>query len=208
MVPGQNPTQAPDGAYAIMSNTKHTFTIGKREYRCHGLLPLEQIHCFRQLAPLVVGALRPADGRTALLARLTRLTGLASALPGDEGDDAPVTADDPAVAAAFDIASGILEAAAELDEEAVNKLVEKVVSKVFVVTDNGAPMPVWYKNHKIAHYPDIDGFVLIEITARYLAAEFSGKITEYILSLNLKPGPAFAAVMAGGSAPQAPGGQR
>ena len=48
--------------------TAHGFELGGHTYECKALLPLEQVHLARRLAPLVLGALKPESGRASIQA--------------------------------------------------------------------------------------------------------------------------------------------
>lgn len=170
-------------------NPAHSFTFGEHTYECHPLQPLEQIHVARRLAPLIAGALRPEDGRAVILQRLAKVAGL-----GSSKRDTPIDSDLIADAA-MDLAASVLEAASAIDEETVNDVIRKCMLKMWRQLPSGGKQTLWYKPLDRPSFPDIDGFVTLALVGRYLAGEFQGRISEYIASLDLKPGPALAAAM-------------
>ena len=180
----------------------HEFEMGDHKYGCHPLNPLEQIHIARRLAPVILSALKPEGGRKAILARLTKFANLAS---NEDGAAPDVVASDELVADALDLATSIFEAAAATDEESVNVIIRKCGGKIWRKNDGGGGQPIWYSNHDLPTYRDLDGFKVLALVARYLFVEFKDSIAEYIASLNLKPGPAFMAA-AGAAGHQRPPG--
>jgi len=181
--------------------TAHSFEIGGHAYQCKALLPLEQVHLARRLAPLVLGALKPESGRAVIMQRLGKIAGMAS-----EGDAAPISQEEMAEAA-MDLAVGILEAAASIDEESVNVIIRTVMGKIWRADEAGISRQVWWTKPGLDQptYPDIDGFTMLGIVGRYLTAEFKDRIVEHIASLGLRAGPAFTAAM-GQEAPVVPAG--
>lgn len=171
--------------------TAHSFEIGGHAYQCKALLPLEQVHLARRLAPLILGALKPESGRTVILQRLAKVAGIGT-------DDAASVPPAEMAEAAMDLATGILEAAASIDEESVNTIIRTVMSKIWRADEAGIARQVWWTRPGLDQptYPDIDGFMTLAIVGRYLTGEFKDRIAEYVASLSLKAGPAFAAAMA------------
>ncbi len=64
-------------------------------------------------------------------------------------------------------------------------------------------MQIWHSGNDLPTYRDLDGFQVLALVSRYLFAEFSGTVADYIATLNLKPGPALMAA-AGGDPSAAP----
>lgn len=180
--------------------TAHTFEMGAHAYTATSLTPLEQVHIARRLAPVLLGALKPEEGRKAIIARLASMTSLAAS----QAENAAQNSDnEQAVADALDLATSIFSAAAASDEETVNAIIRKCMGKISRANDTGAGLPVWDAKDDIPRYEDIDGFKTIALTIRYLFEEFQESIVEYLTSLDLKPGPAL---MAGaGNRPRPPG---
>jgi len=181
----------------------HEFEVGEHKYRCNPLQPLEQIHVARRLAPVILSALKPEGGRNAILARLAKFANLAAA----EDGAAPAVADnDQIITDALDFATSIFEAAAATDEESINVIIRKCGTKIFRVRDGGGGLPIWEPRDDLPVYRDLDGFKVLALVSRYLFVEFKDSITEYITSLNLKPGPALMAAAAGAATRQRPPG--
>lgn len=174
--------------------TAHGFELGGHTYECKALLPLEQVHLARRLAPLVLGALKPESGRAVILQRLSKVAGIGS-------DDAAPISQAEMAEAAMELATGILEAAASIDEESVNVIIRTTMTKVWRKDDTGVSRQVWWSKLDQPTFPDIDGFMTLAIVGRYLTNEFKDRIAEYLATLNLRAGPAFAA--ATGQAPPA-----
>lgn len=180
----------------------HEFETGGHKYRCNPLSPLEQIHTARRLAPVILSALKPEGGRKAILARLAKFANLATS---EDGAATEATTNDQVVADALDLATGIFEAAAATDEEAINVIIRKVGTKIFRTNENGGGLPIWDTRNDIPVYRDLDGFKVLALVSRYLFLEFKDSVAEYITSLNLKPGPALMAA-AGAQPRQRPPG--
>lgn len=180
--------------------TAHTFEMGAHSYTATSLTPLEQVHIARRLAPVLLGALKPEEGRKAIIARLASMTSLAAS---QAEDAAQGSNSEQVIADALDLATSIFSAAASTDEETVNAIIRKCMGKVSRVNDSGAGLPIWDSRDDIPRHEDIDGFKTIALTIRYLFEEFQESIVEYLKSLELKPGPAL--MEAAGSRPRPPG---
>jgi len=167
----------------------HSFKLGGHDYECHGLLPLEQVHLARRLAPLVLGALKPESGRAVILQRLSKVAGIGAAKDADPISQAELAE------ASMELATGILEAASSIDEETVNDIIRKVMKKVWRADETGAKRQVWWDKLDQPTFPDIDGFMTLAIVGQYLVGEFKDRIAEYVASLKLRAGPAFATAM-------------
>ena len=180
----------------------YEFEMAGHKYGCHPLQPLEQIHVARRLAPVILSALKPEGGRKAILARLAKFANLAAA----EGS-APTEAmnNDQVVAVALDLATSIFEAAAATDEESVNTVIRKCMGKIFRMAESGGIQVMWDSRDDLPVARDLDGFKVLVLVSRYLFAEFKDSITEYIASLDLKPGPALMAALDAQSQQRPPG---
>lgn len=178
----------------------HTFRVGDYEYRANSLTPLEQVHIARRLAPILLGALKPEDGRRAIIARLASMTALAASQDGATTQSAT---SEQVIADALDLATSIFSAAASADEETVNAIIRKCMGKISRNKENGGGIGVWNSKDDIPYYEDIDGFTMMTIVVRYLFEEFQESVVDYLTSLNLKPGPALSATAA--NRPRPPG---
>ena len=195
--------ELPEAYRRATMKTAHSFEMGGHRYECHGLLPLEQIHMARRLAPVILSALKPEGGRTAILLRLAKIANLSAA-------EGPAPAPDgQTVNDAIELAVSIFEAAAATDEEMLNGIIRKVMTKIFRENEHGGIMQMWSPKFDVPSYPDVDGFMTLAMVARYLVLEFKDRIAEYVASLNLQQGPALAAALNGGAPhprpPHAPG---
>ncbi|WP_342111731.1 phage tail assembly chaperone [Methylobacterium sp. SI9] len=176
--------------------------MGGHKYTAPELDPLAQIHIARRLAPIILGALKPEGGRKAILARLAKFANLASA----EGEGQSALAEnDQIIADAMDLATSILEAAASSNEDSVNFIIRECAARIFRMREGGGGLPIWPKGQEYPSYRDIDGFTLFGLVCRYLFLEYREPIAEYIASLNLAPGPALAAAVAGAPRERPPG---
>lgn len=187
---GQHRDNIPDGLR--YNQTAHTFTVGEHAYRCQPLDPLQQIHTARRLAPIILSALKPEDGRQAILARLMKLASLAAS-EADKGDAEPATSSEAVVNDALDLATSIFSGAAAADEETVNKVIRLCGQKIWRIREGGAGQPIWHSNSDLPTYRDLDGFQILSLVCRYLFLEFRESIGDYIRGLGLKPGPVLTA---------------
>lgn len=179
----------------------HFFELRGHKYSAQQLDPLQQVHIARRLAPILLGAVKPEQGRKAIIACLASMASLAASQ--DEGVPKDVTTDQ-VIADAIDLATSVLGAAAAADEETVNTIIRKCMSKIWREKEEGrGGMPLWDTKNDQPAYDDIDGFTMLALVVRYLIEEFRDSIVEYIGSLDLKPGPALKA--AAGLQPRPPG---
>lgn len=183
--------------------TAHTFEFGGHKYRCNPLRPVEQLHLARRLAPILLAALKPEDGRKAILARLMKFAALAKA----EQDGEPAALNSEAVINdALDLATSVFEAAAATNEELLNVILKTVLKKIFRENEGGGALPVWSDQLEGPHQRDIDGITMLSLVIRYLVLEFREVIAAYIKNLGVTPGPVLmAAAGLGQRPPGAPG---
>ncbi len=191
--------ELPEAYRRGMMQVVHKFKWGDHNYNCHALLPLEQVHMARRLAPIILSALKPEGGRAAILKRLAKIANLSA----DEGP-APAV-DGQTVNDAIELAISVFEAAAATDEEMLNGIIRKVMKKIFRTRESGGAMAMWDSKFDVPTYPDVDGFVMMALVANYIVLEFKDRISEYVSTLGLKPGPALAAAERGAGAQRAPG---
>ena len=183
--------------------TAHRFELGGHKYRCNPLKPVEQLHLARRLAPILLAALKPEDGRKAILARLMKFAALAKA---EQAAEPAAATNEDIVNDALDLATSVFEAAAATNEEMVNVILKTVLKKVFRENEDGGVMQVWSDQLEGPHQRDIDGFTMLSLVIQYLVLEFREVIAEYIKNLGVTPGPVLmAAAGMGQRPPGAPG---
>ena len=183
--------------------TAHSFELGGHKYRCNPLKPVEQLHLARRLAPILLAALKPEDGRKAILARLMKFAALAKA---EQSSEPAAASSEDVINDALDLATSVFEAAAATNEEMVNVILKTVLKKVFRENGDGGALPVWSDQLEGPHQRDIDGFTMLSLVIRYLVLEFHEVISEYIKNLGVTPGPVLmAAAGMGQRPPGAPG---